>query len=138
MINKDSYVEIKLTNHTTVGKRNKNNFIFSYEASDVISKQVLEAYTNESPIQLTIEDQPTISQNNFLIVDIQSVIGFMKEYKNDEIVVCILKDKLDAFNKLIDLDYEPCYRLSCELDDDRSIIPSSIKIICFDMGQNKA
>lgn len=138
MINKDDYVEIKLANHTTVGKRNKNNFVFSYESSDAISKQVSEAYTNGNPIQLTIEDQPSVAQNNFLVVNIKSVIGFMKEYKHDEMIVCILNDKLDEFNKLVDLDYEPCYRLSCELDDDRVIIPSTVKIICFDMGQNKA
>lgn len=134
MINNKEYVDIKIPNHTIIDKPNKSGFILSRQSFYEISKQVFKGYKNANPIVLT-EYNSLSAPNNFFKVDSQFIIGFMKEYKYDEITVCIQKDKVDKFNRLIDLGYEPCYRLSCKIDDDK--VMHSINVLCFDMEKVK-
>ena len=111
---------------------NRNGIIFTDEAIESISNQVSEANKNNHPFLLTTSDQKLFKS----IIDITSVnpeyvIGNVKKFSNNNILVSIKDYKVDIFNKLLEEKYEPGYRVLCNIDDNKVV--SNVKLICFDM-----
>lgn len=125
-------IEYKFDVIQKVNVQNKNGVIFTDEALESISNQVLEANKNNHPFPLIILDEKLFeSINDITSVNPEYVIGNVKEFSNNSILVSIRDDKEGIFNKLLQENYEPGYRVLCNIDDNKVV--SNIKVICFDM-----
>lgn len=124
-------MEYKFNIIQKVNVPNKNGVIFTDKALESISNQVSEANKNNHPFPLIISDEKLFeSINDITSVNPEYVIGNVKEFSTNDILVSINDNKKDIFNKLLQENYEPGYRVLCNINDN---IVSNIKVICFDM-----
>ena len=112
--------------------KNKNGIVFTDEAFESMKSQVNEKYKTGFPIPLSIDSvKENLDLYNFSTVNPENIIGYVKDLTKDNILTCISDDKKEEFEKLLQEDYEPGYRITTELSAKKEVF--NVKIICFDM-----
>lgn len=130
--------EVTLKTVTQSDTPNRNHVVYTKEAFEKMANDMNKKIKEGIRLPLTCESYDMMKPDDFYSVNVNNILGDIKEIRDGSIDVSIYHPKKEIFDELIKNGYEPGMRYmtnseSCTMDDSGNRVVNDItKIISYD------